>query len=268
MQQVSQGFKASYGKSLTDTVNSEVSGDFGSLCLSLCLSLAEFDATCINKAIDGMGTDEDALVETLCGRSNAEIYAIKQAYGLKFRRDLEREVANDLSGHMKRLFVAMVQGQRDETGQILNVDADVEALYKAGAGKMGTDESTFIMIFCTRSDRHLVAVFDAYTQKHNKTMDKVIKSEFSGDMEKALLAMFRSIQNRPHFLADCFEKSMAGLGTKDSKLIRLTVRCRHPQLMAQVKQAYLARYGKSLHKRVDGETSGDYRKLLLTIIGQ
>lgn len=60
---------------------------------------------------------------------------------------------------------------------------------------------------------------------------------------------------------------MSGLGTKDEMLIRLAVRCRDPTLMHAIKQAYQAQYGKSLNSRIAGETSGDYEKLLLAIIG-
>ena len=39
---------------------------------------------------------------------------------------------------------------------------DADSLYKAGAGKMGTDERTFNAIFTQRSYQHLRAVFEEY----------------------------------------------------------------------------------------------------------
>jgi len=90
-------------------------------------------------------------------------------------------------------------------------------------------------------------------------MEKVIKKEFSGWLEKSLLNIVRSVQNRPAFIADCFENSMKGLGTNDEKLIRLVVRYRDPRLREPIKAAYLQKYGKSLRHRIEGETSGDYR---------
>lgn len=123
------------------------------------------------------------------------------------------------------------------------------------------------MILNTRSENHLRAVFIAYQKAFNTPFEKVIKSEFSGDLNKSLVALVRSIENRPKFLAERFERSMAGMGTRDEMLIRLTVRCREPNLMTSIKHAYQSIYGKSLFKRVEGETSGDYRKLLLAIIG-
>lgn len=37
--------------------------------------------------------------------------------------------------------------------------------------------------------------------------------------------------------------------------------------MGAIKKAYEAKYYKTLASRVQGETSGDYRKLMLAIIG-
>lgn len=143
MQQIAQAFKAGFGRDLVEDLISETRGNFGKLAVSLARPLDTFDAMCVNDAVAGWGTDEEQLIEVLSGRSNAELFAIKAAYGREYRRDLERDVANDLGGDLKRFFIGLVQGQRDETGQILNVDADVQMLYKAGAGKWGTDGSDY-----------------------------------------------------------------------------------------------------------------------------
>jgi annexin A7/11 len=116
MQQISQAFKACYGKDLTDKIASETSGDYGRLCVALTKNLAQYDAECLQDAVIGFGTDEEALIEILAGRSNAEIHAIRSSYALYFGVDLVQGVANDLSGKLKNMFVALLQGQRDETG--------------------------------------------------------------------------------------------------------------------------------------------------------
>lgn len=139
MQQVSQAFKAALGRDLVDDLRKETSGNFGRLAVDMAIPLAEFDASCVQQAVAGFGTNEGLLIEVLSGRSNMEINAIKAAYQKLYRRDLEREVANDLAGHLRRFFIGLVQGQRDETGQVLDISGDVQSLYQAGEGKWGTD---------------------------------------------------------------------------------------------------------------------------------
>ncbi|OUM65616.1 hypothetical protein PIROE2DRAFT_7373 [Piromyces sp. E2] len=268
MNQIIKGYKSHYGKSLEAAVKSETSGNFGKLCVALSKSILDFDVYCLHEAIAGLGTDEDCLIEILVGRTNSDIQAISQAYKEKYRNSLEKDIKGDTSGYFRALLVALVQGNRDETFGARDVMKDVESLYRAGEAKLGTDERTFISILCGRPEAHLRQVFAQYQQKYGKTMEKVIKSEFSGDIKKALTNLVKSITNRNEYIAEQFENSMKGLGTKDNKLIRLTVRYRDPSIIAPIKEAYKTMYGKSLKKRIEGDTSGDYRKLLLTCIGE
>jgi annexin A7/11 len=268
MNQISIGYKSNYGKSLESAVDSETSGNFGKLCIALSKSILDFDVYCLHDAIAGLGTDEDCLIEILVGRTNADIQAICKAYKEKYRNSLENDIKGDTSGYFRRLLVALIQGNRDESNKQYDVKADVEALYKAGEGRMGTDENVFISILCGRPDVHLRQVFAQYQKKYGHSMEKAIKNEFSGDIKKALINFVKSITNRNEYIAEQFENSMKGLGTKDNKLIRLTVRYRDPSIIKPIKAAYQTMYGKSLKKRIEGDTSGDYRKLLLTCIGE
>lgn len=45
------------------------------------------------------------------------------------------------------------------------------------------------MILNTRSENHIRAVMAAYQQQYGKTLSQVIKSEFTGDLERSLLAL-------------------------------------------------------------------------------
>jgi len=38
--------------------------------------------------------------------------------------------------------------------------------------------------------------------------------------------------------------------------------------LVEIKKAFLERYHKTLYKMIEGDTSGDYRRLLLAIVGR
>lgn len=91
-------------------------------------------------------------------------------------------------------------------------------------------------------------------------------------MERALLYILHGVKSKRDGNgvwrdAKMLEKTMAGLGTKDTQLIYRTVRAHwNPQRFEAIKAAYLKRYGKTLERRVKGETSGPYRDIMLKII--
>ena len=73
-------FKTMYGKDLEKDLKSETSGHFEDLLVSMLYDRPHFDARSLRKAMKGLGTDERALIEVICTRSNQEIHAIKAAY--------------------------------------------------------------------------------------------------------------------------------------------------------------------------------------------
>lgn len=73
-------YKTMFGKDLQSKFKSELSGNFEKLMLALCCSLVEFDARELHHAVKGLGTDEDAIIEILCSRTNQQLRKIKQVY--------------------------------------------------------------------------------------------------------------------------------------------------------------------------------------------
>jgi annexin A7/11 len=277
MHQIVSQYKASYGVDLDDMIKRNTMGDFEYLAVGLTKSAVEFDAAVVHDAIYGFGTDEDALIETLVGRTNAEIEAIKAEYKEKYSKDMVKDVSSDLGGKLRRFFTSVIQGRRDPEGVTQNVDADVQALYADGQKRwFGTESSTFFDILNTRSVAHVRLVLEAYKAAYkNKSLEQVIKWKFGGHMESALLAQIHSIQDRTAFIASEIERSMHGLGTNEKKLMRLVVRYRNTESMDQLKKAFPAMYAKqyktkevSLYDRVKGDTSGNLQKGLLAIIGK
>ncbi|ESN96017.1 hypothetical protein HELRODRAFT_68265 [Helobdella robusta] len=264
-------FKAMFGKDLAKELTSELSGKFLTCCEALCLPPDVFDASQIKKAVKGLGTDEDVLIEILCTRTNKQIEAMKIAYKQLFKSELEKDIRGDTSGHFRKLLISQLQANRDEnlTYDLTSVQDDVTELLRAGQDKWGTDESVFNKIMCQRSQAHLRALFREYSKKSNKnkTVQDAISSEFSGDVKNALLAIVNVIENKVGYFADLLHKSMKGLGTNDDQLIRVVVsRCECD--MVQIKKEFERKFNQPLQQWLKDDTSGDYRKILLALIGE
>ncbi|XP_051897396.1 annexin A7-like isoform X2 [Pristis pectinata] len=267
-QKIKLAFKTLYGKDLIKDLKSELSGNMEEIIIALFKPTTYYDAWSLRKAMEGAGTQDRVLIEILCTRNNQEIREIVRCYKEELGRDLEKDLKKDTSGHFKRLLISMSQGNRDETQTVdmQKATADAERLFRAGEGKLGTDESTFNMILATRSFPQLKATIQEYGRLANRELLKAIDREFSGDVCDGMQAIVQCVVNRPAFFAEKLYKSMKGLGTSDSTLIRVIV-TRSEVDLVQIKQAFWEKYQKSLRMMVESDTSGDYKRMLLAIIG-
>lgn len=261
-------YKTTYGKDLIKDLKSELTGNFEDLVLNMLKSPAQLDAYELKEAIAGAGTDESCLIEILSSRSNAEIREITRVYKAEYGKSLEDAISSDTSGHFRRLLISLSQGNRDEreTVDISLAKQDAQKLYAAGENKVGTDESQFNAILCARSKPHLKQVFHEYQQMCGREIEKSICREMSGNVESGMVAVVKCIKNTPAYFAERLQKAMKGAGTKDRTLIRIMV-SRSEVDMLDIRQEYLRQFGKSLYTDISGDTSGDYKKLLLKLCG-
>ncbi|XP_070544345.1 annexin-B12-like isoform X2 [Ptychodera flava] len=267
-QQILKDYKTMFGRDLVKDFKSELSGKLEKIVLALMLSAPQFDAAELRRAMKGVGTDEAALIEIMCTRTNAEIQAMKLAYKKDHGKDLEDALRSETSGHFRKLMVSMSVGGRDEKVgvDVAKAQADAKALYDAGEKQWGTDESRFNAILASRSFEQLRATFDEYAKISKRDIEKSIKSEFSGDIEKGLLTIVRCVRNKAAYFAEQLYKSMKGLGTDDDTLIRVVVsRCEKD--MVQIKHEFQRMYSQPLSQFIADDTSGDYKKILLAIVG-
>jgi annexin A7/11 len=73
--------------------------------------------------------------------------------------------------------------------------------------------------------------------------------------------------NRAEAEAMRLEDAMAGMGTKDNLLVMRVVRCHwNQQFMTAVSNEYKRVYKKDLVRRIEGETKGDYEKLMVACV--
>jgi len=124
----------------------------------------------------------------------------------------------------------------------------------------------FNVILACRNFAQLQATFNEYVKISQRDIANSIEREMSGDLKNGMLAIVQCVKNTPVYFVDRLWRSMKGAGTDDSTLIRIIV-SRSEIDLADIKTEFLKKYQKTLYKMVEGDTSGDYKKLLLSIIG-
>uniref|UniRef100_A0A8C1X8T7 Annexin n=1 Tax=Cyprinus carpio TaxID=7962 RepID=A0A8C1X8T7_CYPCA len=268
-QEIRQTFKSLLGRDLMADLKSELSKNLERLILGLMMTPAEFDAKMMKKAMEGAGTDEHALIEILVTRNNQEIQEMCSAYQNAYKKSLEDAIASETSGHFKRILISLAQGTREEDPADMAralEDAQVSELADACNADSGDLEDRFMSILCTRSFPHLRRVFQEFVRCSNKDIEQIIKKEMSGDIKNAMFAIVRSVKNQPSYFADRLYKAMKGLGTDDRALIRIMVSRSEIDLF-NIRKEFKETHDASLHEFIQGDTSGDYRKILLILCG-
>lgn len=246
-------------RDLLNDIKSETSGNFEDLLVALLTPTIEYDAAQLRKAMKGIGTDEEVLIEIIGTRAPAELEQITAAFKYLYEHDLEADVRSETSGDFKKALCSRLKN-KDEAQPDINRDVDV--LYKAGQGRIGTDEAVFVSILSTRSKQYMAQLNVAYANKHGKSLASVVESECSGDFRRSLLAL---VTPPAEYLADKLYKAMKGMGTDDKCLIRI-VASQRGRLLKEIGQVFLNKYQKSLKKMVEDDTSGDYKKLLVRVL--
>lgn len=264
---ISREYKTLFGRDLVQDLKSELKGNFEDVVVALMTPTYEFLAKSVNKAISGAGTNESALIEILCPLTNQEVVHLNAAYQKLYKKSLEKALSEETSGHFKRLLVALSVGNRDEDRNIDDGRAHetAQVLFEVGEKKLGTDESIFLSIFAKDSFPQLVATFRAYEHLSKKTLLDVIKSEMSGDLCDGFVALVKCAENTSRFFAERLYEAMKGLGTDDESLIRIVV-SRSEMDMKLIKETYYKIYDKHLQDAISGDTSGDYKKILIALI--
>merc|ERR1719192_2267958 len=265
MDAINNDYTENIERDLIKDIKSECSGDFEDILVGLCTNRAKYDAALLHKALAGMGTNEKLLTEVLCYRTKDELKEIEEAYNEEYDTDLKTALENDLSGNTEKLALKLLDPadyERDpeDEKQVLE---DVEKLYNAGQGKWGTDEGVFIRIIGGSSREYREKLYWSYAEntKKGSSLTSAIKSEFSGDVERALVAL---VTPTHIYYAEQLHDAMEGMGTNDTKLIRCIV-TQKERYLQQAAEHYLQTYGQSLESDIKGDTSGDYERALIAI---
>ncbi|KAF6098498.1 annexin A13 [Phyllostomus discolor] len=145
--------------------------------------------------------------------------------------------------------------------QRFDVDRDVKKLNKACKG-MGTDEAAIIDVLSSRTSNERQQIKQKYKTTYGKELEEVLKSELSGDFRKAALALL----DRPsEYDARQLRKAVKGLGTDEAVLIEILCTRTNQEIIA-MKEAYQRLFDRSLESDVKDDTSGNLKKILVSLL--
>ena len=262
-------YKAKFGRDLLEDFEKNFKSDFLETLIGVFKSPAEYDADLLYKAMKGIGSDKDIITEVLCFRNPERINQIKEKFQEKYGKDLVAEIKSETSGDYQKIVLKLLEGDRTQDGK-----ADVEKcsgiadeLYKAGEGKIGTDDSVFIKYFTSLSPNELLIVCKEYHKKYKKNMLDVIENEFNGNEKKLLTVMLYALFSPSEFFAKQIMESIKGIGTDDAKLIRSVI-TRYSIDMKKVKKYFKKMYNKELLDEVKDDVTGSYGRILEALINK
>jgi len=256
-------YRRTVSRDLLKYLESETSGNYRRVLLLLMKPRDEMLADLLNQAMKGAGTNDPVLIDIMT-QFPYEIQGAAAAYHRIYGKSLESVIKSETSGNYEKLLCAFLNCPRPPPGMVDPGRAmtDAETFYRAGEGRLGTDERTYITIISSNSPEQLQLIDQNYRRTHSKGMEHAIKSETSGNFRDAMLAC---ITMPDQYFAGRIKDAVDGAGTRDLDLITAFVANERPQLQ-MIAQAYQRRYGKSMAKRVSDDVSGDYKKILMALL--
>lgn len=208
------------------------------------------------KAMDGWGTDEDALLGVLRGKSAAEIAAIKAEYQDHFGRSLDDHIKDEMGG--KDLEEAEACLKADP------VESAVAALDNAANGGMfgmGTDEGKIQSVLENIKDpAQRKQVVEAYQKKTGTSLDDMLKSEMSGNDLSLSTALLEGDSTKANAVR--LDEAMnggflgLGMGTDEDAVYKALEGCKDENERKALAAAYQKKTGETLQGALGREFSG------------
>ncbi|XP_009570417.1 PREDICTED: annexin A6 [Fulmarus glacialis] len=285
------------GKPIERSIRAELSGDFEKLMLAVvkCIrSTAEYFAERLYKAMKGLGTRDNTLIRIMVSRSEIDMLDIREVFRTKYEKSLYNMIKEDTSGEYKKALLKLCGGDDDAAGEFFpeaaqvayrmwelsavakvelrgtvqptedfNDDGDAQVLRKAMKG-LGTDEGAIIEVVTQRSNAQRQQILKAYKAHYGRGLPDLmadLKSELSGSLAKLILGLMLT---PPQYDAKQLRKAVEGAGTDESILIEIMA-TRNNQEIAAINEAYQEAYHRRLEDDLSSDTSGHFKRILVSL---
>ncbi|KAM3709728.1 hypothetical protein ACB098_02G196400 [Castanea mollissima] len=264
---IRETYAQTYGEDLLKDLDKELSSDFERAVLLWVLDPAERDAFLANEATKRLTSNNWIVMEIACTRSSHDLFVVRQAYHARFKRSLEEDVAYHTSGDFRKLLVPLVTSFRYEGDEVNMTLAKSEAkiLHEKISDKAYNDEE-IIRILTTRSKSQINATLNHYNNAFGNAINKDLKTDPEDEYLKLLRATIKCLTCPEKYFEKVLRLAINKLGTDEWALTRV-VTTRAEVDMQRIKEEYHRRNSVPLERAIDSETSGDYEKMLLALIG-
>ncbi|PON81883.1 Annexin [Trema orientale] len=265
---IRQTYFETYGEDLLKALDSELSGDFGRAVHLWTLHPAERDALVAYEAIRKNTTSSYyVLLEIASARTSRELFQARENYHARFKRSLEEDVAHHTTGDFRKLLVPLVSAYRYDGPEVNMGLANSEAiiLHEKILEKADNHEE-LIRILTTRSKAQLSATLNHYKDQFGNNINKDLKTDPKDDFLALLRTTIKCLTSPEKYFEKVVRFSIKGLGTDEEALTRVVV-TRAEVDMKRVIEEYYRRNSVPLETDIKGDTSGDYERMLLALLG-
>ncbi|XP_048826349.1 annexin A5-like [Brienomyrus brachyistius] len=223
---------------------------------------ANQDAEVLFKAMKGLGTDEDAILQLLTARSNSQRQQIKAAFKTLHGKDLVDELKSELGGKFETLIVSLMMPP---------TIFDATQLRHAIKGA-GTDEKVLVEILSSRTPAQIRDIIAAYKQEFGKNLEDDVTGDTSGHFKRLLVILLQASRqqgvNAGAIEQDAkalFAAGEAKFGTDEETFITILGN-RSAEHLRKVFDAYMKLSGYEIEESIQRETSGSLRALMLAVV--
>nr|ACG28555.1 annexin-like protein RJ4 [Zea mays] len=211
------------------------------------------------------------LIEVACASAPDHLVAVRKAYREAYSASLEEDVAACplyKDPLLKQFLVRLVSSYR-YSGELVDDElarAEAAELHDAVVARKQPLHGDVVRVVSSRSKAQLKATFERYRLDHGKAVDEVLEERRSDQLAAVLKTAVWCLTSPEKHFAEVIRSSIVGLGTDEESLTRAIV-SRAEIDMRKVKEEYKARYHTTLTSDVNGDTSGYYNGILLTLVG-
>ena len=182
-------------------------------------------ARALFQAMDGLGTDEDAIYSAFAGRNQTQVDEIGAAYARLFSRDLQADLVDELTdAELLRLgiFGAASTATTDPTADVGTLDRRLAAMVAQrlddAMDRVGTDEASIFAALTGRTAAERTLIREEYLTLTGRELIGDLRSELSGDELVRAVRLFEQGRLEPE---DEIFLAISGLGTDEDTVFRV-----------------------------------------------